>query len=435
MNLRHILSAVVCVFATTIIVTSSATATTIHVSPGELISTALAGAASGDTVLVHCGTYAEQGLQMVDGVTLRSETGEADCVTIASVGLDPIITCDDLLATTLIEGITFGVVGDSLQTDVRRGAGLLIRNSGPQISRCAFRSLSADYGGAIYCGAGSTPTISQSTFVGNTARAVGGAINCVASSPYVVSSLFVGNTAAVGGAALNAATGSQPNVITCTLDDNSSQNDYSAFTAWNDGKITVINTIVVGEVWNGDGGSLPDVTCSDFYTEYGNPWAGPLADQADINGNIFAEPRFCGDAGEGASYALDATSPCAIGAPGGCGQMGAFPVGCALSGVIDDQNLPERHLVTGLAGNYPNPFNPSTTIRYNLQKDGAVKIAIYDIAGRLVTMLLDDTSPAGSHEIQWHGIDQNNRSCAAGVYFVQLSTDLVRDTSRLSLIK
>ena len=66
-----------------------------------------------------------------------------------------------------------------------------------------------------------------------------------------------------------------------------------------------------------------------------------------------------------------------------------------------------------------------------MQKAGVVKIAIYDIAGRLVAHLLDGTSPAGSHKIQWHGTDQNNRTCAAGVYFVRLDDGVSQSSTRV----
>lgn len=437
MTLRTVFCFFVCVLASMIFISDSASATTIYVSPGESIGTALASASAGDTVLVYCGTYAEQGLQMTDGIILRSESGDPDCVTIASAGLDPIITCENLLLMTRIEGITFAAVGDSLQADVPRGAGLLITNSSPQISQCHFVNLSADYGGAVYCGGGSAPVFDRCVFRNNLARAVGGAINCVASSPFLASCLFVGNIAESGGAALNTAAGSHPNVVACTLDGNRLTYGGAAFMAWNDGSINVVGTIVVGEVWSGDAGSLPGVSCSDFYIENSNAWPGLLADLANVSGNISVDPLFCGDAGGDYFYTLDVTSPCTAEATAGCSQMGAFPVGCALSGVIDDRNLPnpETRLVTGLSGNYPNPFNPSTTIRYNVETPGMVSIAIYDIAGRLVTRLLDETTPAGSHEIQWYGTDRNDRACAAGVYFVQMNTGLVRDTSRLSLIK
>ena len=135
--------------------------------------------ASGDTVLVHCGTYTEQGLQMVDGVTLRSETGDPDCVIIENAGGDPIMTCDGLPGLTNIEGITFTSAPGVDPLPTSRGAGLLIRDARPTITNCVFTDLQADYGGAVYCGNGASPVFSRCTFTDNSARAVGGAMNCI----------------------------------------------------------------------------------------------------------------------------------------------------------------------------------------------------------------------------------------------------------------
>lgn len=434
MTLRTVLGVVVCCIAASVLSPASADANTIHVLPGTLISDALTSAAAGDTILISCGTYNEQGLQMVGGVTLRSESGTPDCVTIASAGTNSILTCENLDGMTRIEGITFTAAAGGMTTDVSYGGGMLITNSSPLITDCVFENLTADYGGAVYCGAEAAPMFSGTTFIGNSARAVGGALNCVGlSSPTLGACLLVDNSAAAGGHALNAASGSTPRIIACTLDANTG-NGGPALMSWDNGAIQVNNTIAVGSVWLGDPSATPSVACSDFYADGIDVWTGLLADQADVNGNFSADPQFCGASGGDLPYTLVESSPCLEAA--GCGQIGAFTMGCTISGVPDDDiPQPETMLVTGLNGNYPNPFNPSTTIKYNVRTAGMISISVYDIAGRLVNRLLDGVSPAGSHEIQWQGTDHNNRSCATGVYFVQLKAGLVQDTSRLSLIK
>ena len=68
--------------------------------------------------------------------------------------------------------------------------------------------------------------------------------------------------------------------------------------------------------------------------------------------------------------------------------------------------------------NYPNPFNPTTSISYELVKNGNVRLDIYDINGRLVERLVNQTQTAGLKKISW-----NAKGAPSGVYFYSLSID------------
>lgn len=70
--------------------------------------------------------------------------------------------------------------------------------------------------------------------------------------------------------------------------------------------------------------------------------------------------------------------------------------------------------------NFPNPFNPETTIRYQLPFEGRVTLAVYDLAGRLVAKLEQGVCSAGEHRVKWQGRDQIGRMVASGVYFYRL---------------
>ncbi|MEA2096796.1 MAG: right-handed parallel beta-helix repeat-containing protein [Candidatus Cloacimonadota bacterium] len=72
--------------------------------------------------------------------------------------------------------------------------------------------------------------------------------------------------------------------------------------------------------------------------------------------------------------------------------------------------------------NYPNPFNPTTTIAYSLPDDGMVEIGIYNIKGQLVKTLVKGEQLAGSYETVWNGKDSNEKSVSSGIYFYKLST-------------
>lgn len=72
---------------------------------------------------------------------------------------------------------------------------------------------------------------------------------------------------------------------------------------------------------------------------------------------------------------------------------------------------------------YPNPFNPSTTITYQIPKNCFVTINIYNLRGNLVNNLVKDTQSAGNYEIVWNGRDRNNQQVSTGVYFYQMITN------------
>ncbi len=72
--------------------------------------------------------------------------------------------------------------------------------------------------------------------------------------------------------------------------------------------------------------------------------------------------------------------------------------------------------------NEPNPFNPSTRIRFRLEGTAHVRLAVRDNLGRVVKILLDEVRPAGEHSVSWDGTDSAGRKVASGVYFYQLQS-------------
>ena len=91
--------------------------------------------------------------------------------------------------------------------------------------------------------------------------------------------------------------------------------------------------------------------------------------------------------------------------------------------------------VTRLAGNYPNPFNPSTTIRYDLAIDSQTKLDIYNIKGQHVASLVNELQTAGEYSIQWQGLSDNNTPVPSGIYFYKLSTEGFTDTRKMIMLK
>ncbi len=90
---------------------------------------------------------------------------------------------------------------------------------------------------------------------------------------------------------------------------------------------------------------------------------------------------------------------------------------------------------TELAGNYPNPFNPTTTIKYALKQSEDVKLMIFNLKGQLVKTLCDEKQDAGYHTIIWNGKDKNGKTVSSGVYFYKLNAGKYTSTKKMILMK
>ncbi len=88
-----------------------------------------------------------------------------------------------------------------------------------------------------------------------------------------------------------------------------------------------------------------------------------------------------------------------------------------------------------VASCHPNPFNPSTTVRFELPTAGRVRLAVYDVSGARVTALLNEHLEAGVHEVSWHGRDDAGREMPSGVYHYRLQQGEARATGKMTLIR
>jgi hypothetical protein len=85
--------------------------------------------------------------------------------------------------------------------------------------------------------------------------------------------------------------------------------------------------------------------------------------------------------------------------------------------------------------NVPNPFNPSTLISYELDRAGAVRIAVHDVSGKLIRTLVDEFQESGSHSTLWNGTDERGASSPSGIYLYTLQTDAGRTSRRMMLVR
>ena len=98
-----------------------------------------------------------------------------------------------------------------------------------------------------------------------------------------------------------------------------------------------------------------------------------------------------------------------------------------------DDLAPARRLA--LAQNVPNPFNPSTLIRYQLPGTGKVGLRVYDVRGRLVRRLIDRVEGAGNYSVQWDGRDDRGVAVASGAYLYRLETPSGVRQRRMTLVR
>jgi hypothetical protein len=92
-------------------------------------------------------------------------------------------------------------------------------------------------------------------------------------------------------------------------------------------------------------------------------------------------------------------------------------------------------LRSALGENYPNPFNPETTITYDLAQREAVTLTVYNLAGQQVRQLVDMEQAAGSHKVTWDGHDASGQKLASGVYLCTLHAGGFAATRKVMLSK
>jgi len=84
---------------------------------------------------------------------------------------------------------------------------------------------------------------------------------------------------------------------------------------------------------------------------------------------------------------------------------------------------------------FPNPFNPSTTLEFSVPKHGPVAVRIFDLQGRRVATLVDESMNAGVYRVRWNGQDDDGRAQSSGIYFAQIQSGGSRQSVRLTMLK
>ena len=88
----------------------------------------------------------------------------------------------------------------------------------------------------------------------------------------------------------------------------------------------------------------------------------------------------------------------------------------------------------GLSNNYPNPFNPSTTIKYQIPELNFVTIKVYDVLGNEVVTLVNEEKPSGNYEVEFNTSSINHHP-SSGIYFYQLKAGNFVETKKMILLR
>ncbi len=99
----------------------------------------------------------------------------------------------------------------------------------------------------------------------------------------------------------------------------------------------------------------------------------------------------------------------------------------------DDPSVPI--LETALLGNYPNPFNPSTTLSFSLIETSPVELVIFNARGQRVRSLVNRTLSSGMHSVVWDGRDEQGRSASSGIYFYRMHAGKYSSTRKMIMMK
>lgn len=416
------------------------------------IQAAINAAADQDTVLLADGTYTGEGNRDLyftgkELVVISQSGNPEDCIIDLEGGPGNThrgfwFSAEEGPAA-VISGLTItGAYLDQTSYTLRySGAAIVCQSlSAPTIINCIFRGNSTvganQQGGAIFCDEAS-PVISDCVFEGNTA-VFGGAIGVSdISSPVITNCLFVGNEALHSGAGIFAHNqDAHVTISSCTFQDNITPTNTGVLVSYNHGRLDVNHTILGSSTGYSATIVLPtdiQFTCSNIFGNSTGDWYGHFADQLGADGNINLDPLFCMDSNANQPYGIHEDSPCSPEYNPDCGLIGYHPVACgSLSPVGNDPGMGTK---AQLFSCYPNPFNPRTTLSFDLPIAGLVELRIYGLDGRLVKTLINEALVSGTHETLWDGRDDQGRAVASGVFFARLKAGAEEDSIRMVLLR
>jgi len=470
----------------------------VHVpADAATIQAGLDAVANGGTVLVASGTYTGQGNHDLDfhgkSVLLKSVDGAEATIIDCQKGARGFYFHTNEDTTAVVSGFT---ITNGLTMTNGTGGGVWCDKASPRIEECIFSHNEAAYfGGAIYLSPQSAPQIVNCTFADNMATSwasYAGAIGGYTCSPRIEECLFQRDSTPGYGGAIFFTHGGNPQIKDCRFEHNGAIHGgalgyyavsgtiegctfdrnfasqlggaiflqdqcspaFSHCTFYgNSGQFS--GTIFVQErTSNPDlcapsfanvliaysnssaafsiSNARPVFSCTDIYGNAAN-WDGGLAEFLGQNGNISEDPLFC-DAPAG-NLGISDGSPCAA-ANNSCNALiGSMDVDCDGDMPMSTDDPGGQPRTFAVQQNYPNPFNPSTVIAFSLPATQQVTVAVYNMLGQQVKVLVDSYLNAGDHKIVWDGTDNAGNTVATGIYFYHVNAGQYNQTRKMAFVK
>ncbi|MBU0712310.1 T9SS type A sorting domain-containing protein [bacterium] len=316
---------------------------------------------------------------------------------------------------------------------------LIIKNSVIKNNYAAY------YGGGIMCRDHCSPILDSLIIVNNTTVYDGGGIHFFAYvTPVVKNVVIANNKSTYRGGGITCKSSANPIIINATI----AYNSIGGINCWDDSHPVLINSILWGnsshQIQYQDNNPTNSITL--FYSDVqgdSNGIYGTNGISHFIEGNINNDPLFSDN-----TYNLKENSPCidsgiqnrllvynnfkdsifidSTGYYGNAPDIGAYEYKTE-SVIFQDELKPN---VYKMYSNFPNPFNPITTIKYDIPKISHVTITIFNIDGQIIDRLVDQKQNAGLYTIMW-----NASNCSSGVYFYQIKADGFQQVRKCLLIK